>query len=73
MTLPTIEQVRTVATVTGDVLGALFALCTAIGNPLSKYTTGRFAAFGHLVLAFGADIGKARKRINELFSSSEPS
>lgn len=73
MTLPTPEQAKHLALAVGDGLGALFTLCTLIGNPLAKLSTGKLSAFGHLVLAFGADLAKARKRITELFAPSEPS
>lgn len=71
ITIPTLTELHQGATIASEVLGALFALCTAIGNPLSKFSSGRLSSFGHIVLAFGADIGKARKRIAELFGSSE--
>jgi hypothetical protein len=67
--LPTTEQAVSAVQAVSEILGALYTLCTVIGNPLAKYSTGRVSAAGHLILAFGADIGKARKRINELFSS----
>ena len=70
-TIPTLAQVQHIAVVTSEVLGALFTVCTAIGNPLAKYATGRAASWGHLLLAFGADVGKARKRVAELSGSSE--
>ncbi len=70
MILPTLIQVQHAAAVTSEVLGAVYAICTAIGNPLSRLTTGKLSVLGHAVLAFGADIQKAQKRITELFSSS---
>lgn len=70
--IPTLDQIQHVAVVAGDVLGAVFALCTIVGNPLAKFSNGKLSAFGHLVLAFGADVSKAQKRIAELFSRSEP-
>lgn len=72
VTLPTLDQLKAASALVGEVLGAVYTLCTIIGNPLAKYSTGRLAAFGHLVLAFGADISKAQKRFTELFASSEP-
>ncbi len=63
--------VNTTLHTAGDVLGAVFTLCTVIGNALSRVSNERLSTAGHVVLAFGADVAKAKKRISELFSSEE--
>lgn len=73
MTIPTLEEIKTASAAVSEVLGAVYTICTVIGNPLAKYGTGKLASLGHLVLAFGADIGKAKKRIADLFGSDSTS
>lgn len=72
-TLPTLDQIKAASAAASEVLGAAYTICTVIGNPLAKYGSGKIASFGHLVLAFGADIGKARKRLADLFSGDSTS
>lgn len=73
LTLPSIDQIKAASAAVSEVLGAVYTICTVIGNPLAKYGTGKIASLGHLVLAFGADIGKARKRIADLFGGDSTS
>lgn len=67
----TLTEVQHAAATVSIALGAVYSACTVIGNPLSRVSNTRLASFGHLVLAFGADMQKAQKRLVELFSSSE--
>ncbi len=49
-------------------LGAVSTAATAIGNPLAKWASNpKLSNVGHLILAFGVDIGKIRARLAALF------
>lgn len=57
------------------VIGVVVVICTLVGGALAKFGKGTWNDLGHFLLAFGADIGKARKRtalVAESLRSKEP-
>ena len=68
-----VAEVKTIGGAAVVVLGAVSTAATAIGNPIAKWASNpKLSNVGHLILAFGVDIGKIRARLAALFPGAPP-
>lgn len=58
----TFAEIKETARLFFVAVGVVGSVCTVIGAPLAKWAGGKWGDFGHFLVAFGADLGKAKKR-----------
>lgn len=64
-------QALEIAKAGAEIVGAIGTLCTVVGAPFAKWGSGKWGSFGHLLISFGADVFKARKRFGALTEKEE--